>query len=537
MRRSSSFLFSIAFVASLSWGCRDDDKNNNNTNHNLNNNNAVTTDDTIYQVQDPSHAQHLLPGDVVELESVLVSAVDLYGDRTGNVWVQEPAGGPYSGVQVFNPTVVGGVTADLSVGTLVTVRGEIEEFALDTDTSGRTVTEIVNGSVEILGVGTPPTPASVGAQEIMADPTAEQWEGVLVSLQNVRATAKSENYGEVTFLGGAIADDDLFDVYSHVEIGTCYGQVTGVLNYFFKYFMLPRSANDVVASANDSDCEQTTAEICDDDQDNDGDGWIDCEDWDCQDDPVCREQICDDDVDNDGDGDTDCDDTDCIGTTACPAQVENTNELCSDLQDNDGDNLVDCEDPSCSGHPDVTVCREMICTDNIDNDNDGFTDCDDWDCAGDATCLESNCTDNIDNDEDGFSDCADRDCWSNPACDAVEEVGQAECTDGVDNDEDGFIDCKDFSCQHTYAGCVETNCSDGIDNDNDGYTDCQDFDCRKTPGACPGYEADVVSCSDGLDNDADGRVDCDDWECRCCADNGCTWSYKTAVATCPRCTD
>ena len=104
------------------------------------------------------------------------------------------------------------------------------------------------------------------------------------------------------------------------------------------------------------------SEICNDEIDNDGDGFIDCEDWDC-----------------------DCD--------------ESNN--CHDGIDNDNDGFIDCEDWDCD-------CDESNnCHDGIDNDNDGFIDCDDWDCD----CDESNnCHDGIDNDNDGFIDCDDSDC-------------------------------------------------------------------------------------------------------------------------------
>ena len=49
-------------------------------------------------------------------------------------------------------------------------------------------------------------------------------------------------------------------------------------------------------------------EICDDGIDNDGDTYIDCNDFDCSGDPACPEEICDDGIDNDGEAYIDCDD-------------------------------------------------------------------------------------------------------------------------------------------------------------------------------------------------------------------------------------
>ena len=76
-------------------------------------------------------------------------------------------------------------------------------------------------------------------------------------------------------------------------------------------------------------------ELCTDSIDNDNNGFIDCEDFDC-----------------------DCDES----------------KNCYDGIDNDNDGFIDCDDWDCD-------CDESKnCSDGIDNDNDGFIDCDDLDC-------------------------------------------------------------------------------------------------------------------------------------------------------------
>ena len=64
-----------------------------------------------------------------------------------------------------------------------------------------------------------------------------------------------------------------------------------------------------------------------------------------------KETDCSNMKDDDGDTFVDCDDFDCEGTADCPNPTENTDALCSDKMDNDEDKLVDCEDDSCHGHP------------------------------------------------------------------------------------------------------------------------------------------------------------------------------------------
>lgn len=105
------------------------------------------------------------------------------------------------------------------------------------------------------------------------------------------------------------------------------------------------------------------------------------------------EMICDDMMDNDGDGFTDCSDTDCDGVVIGDmGQVCQTGEetSCSDSFDNDDDGFEDCEDADCDGvdTPGGTCefVTEFTCDDGFDNDGDGDVDCADSDCTGDPAC-------------------------------------------------------------------------------------------------------------------------------------------------------
>lgn len=65
----------------------------------------------------------------------------------------------------------------------------------------------------------------------------------------------------------------------------------------------------------------TSREICDDEVDNDGDGYVDCFDSDCDSDRFCqpgfRERDCNDGIDNDRNGFTDCEDVSCSISPHC----------------------------------------------------------------------------------------------------------------------------------------------------------------------------------------------------------------------------
>ncbi|MBN2194752.1 MAG: hypothetical protein JW751_18195 [Polyangiaceae bacterium] len=103
--------------------------------------------------------------------------------------------------------------------------------------------------------------------------------------------------------------------------------------------------------------------ICDDGQDNDFDGALDCEDIDCCSDEVCAAspncvapayaapiEDCEVEGDEDGDGYADCADADCFDHVWCQADYAAPlyEYDCDDEQDNDGDQAVDCEDIDCN---------------------------------------------------------------------------------------------------------------------------------------------------------------------------------------------
>jgi hypothetical protein len=268
---------------------------------------------------------------------------------------------------------------------------------------------------------------------------------------------------------------------------------------------------------------------------------------------------CSDGVDNDGDGFIDCADTDCQepGTDEAPgpgrivcSTTEDTDYLCSDGVDNDGNGFVDCGDFGCSRNLKVTVCGTKcvvtaelentaeMCADGIDNDCNGFTDCSDFGCSRGVDFTVC-CTP-----DESTKVCVGNLCKYSEASDDA-------CSDGIDNDCNGYVDCKDFGCSQGAAVSVcadkpentSAACSDGIDNDHDGYIDCADWDCnpirqpptRRSPRpvdepeedpqptevppfsyclqAVPEPGTELSRCSDGIDNDRDGVMDCDDWEC------------------------
>jgi len=88
-------------------------------------------------------------------------------------------------------------------------------------------------------------------------------------------------------------------------------------------------------------------------------------------------EMCGNGIDDDRDGFIDCDDFDCIGVSPCGP------EHCSNGTDDDGNGWVDCDDYQCDGVP---PCGVEHCYNGIDDDGDTYVDCDDFDCIGVPPC-------------------------------------------------------------------------------------------------------------------------------------------------------
>jgi len=141
---------------------------------------------TIQQVQDPSMA----PGTAVNLQNVVVTAVDTFGTRVGDFWVEEPEGGPFSGVLIFPPSTALTIVQGLNPGDIVTITGgEKDEFALsgsNADPTGRSDTEVeqISGGMMVIkktGTGPVPTPATIDLDMIgkLYDPSATNGGGAM----------------------------------------------------------------------------------------------------------------------------------------------------------------------------------------------------------------------------------------------------------------------------------------------------------------------------------------------------------------------
>ncbi|MCC6873963.1 MAG: hypothetical protein IT378_06600 [Sandaracinaceae bacterium] len=250
---------------------------------------------TIFQIQDPSRPGAVPAGASVRISGAVVTAIDAFEERgsgmgyVGDVWIADPAGGPFSGVHVYMPAHVPcGGASTLGLGDVVDVEGTVQEFAVPSDTSGRTVTQLVSGRVTCTTAGDGVGPAARAIADLATlstDATAEEWEGVLIELSGVEASADPD-FGAFPLAGGLPVDDDL---YRHpATLRDRFTRLRGVFHYQFgRYALYPRQASDV---------ELGTPRVlewedglfgCADGADRDSDGDLDCDDPDCAETAFC----------------------------------------------------------------------------------------------------------------------------------------------------------------------------------------------------------------------------------------------------------
>ncbi|MFT4626422.1 MAG: hypothetical protein ACI8PZ_005099 [Myxococcota bacterium] len=217
-----------------------------------------------------------------------------------------------------------------------------------------------------------------------------------------------------------------------------------------------------------------TVELCDNGDDDDGDGLTDCADVDCE--PACPED-CANGVDDDGDRAVDCADPEC----ACDA---------------DGDGFLavaaggeDCDDT----RADVFPGAPELC-DGVDDDCDGLVDDFDPDVEPDRTFFR-------DLDADGYG--AARPvavaCAAPPGhvdragdCDdsrADVHIDAPEVCDGVDNDCDGLLDDDDPALDLASRPVWYPD----VDGDGLGDPDRPEVACEVGPG----WVLDGSDCDDG----------------------------------------
>jgi hypothetical protein len=210
-------------------------------------------------VQDPT----MPSGTMVDVHGVVVTAIDLFGTKKGDIWVEEPAGGKRSGVHVFGPNA--NDVALLNVGDIVDITGaEKFEFPAGAVDDYHSLTELEQpkgGMMKITktGTGTVPAPQMLDASMIdamTADARGmymEDWEGVRIEFTNVLATGPVAPFGagavdqqEFPIVSGLKVESILTALPDSVSATSCFASIVGVEDYVASTLVIyPTDAADI----------------------------------------------------------------------------------------------------------------------------------------------------------------------------------------------------------------------------------------------------------------------------------------------------
>ncbi|HEY75673.1 MAG TPA: hypothetical protein G4O00_05765 [Thermoflexia bacterium] len=188
---------------------------------------GITPIHDIQYTEDPSGDSPYV-GQTVTTRGVVTAF--FYDGRNRRFFIQDGTG-PWSGLFLYNPD------GFLNVGDLVEVTGEVSEYY--------GLTEIAFGEATVLSSGNPlPDPAVLPTGEV----SQEQWESVLVRVENVTVTEPDLGYGEwlVDDGSGGVRVDDL-GTYSYApNAGDLLDFVQGPLYYSYGHFKIePRDDGDI----------------------------------------------------------------------------------------------------------------------------------------------------------------------------------------------------------------------------------------------------------------------------------------------------
>ena len=249
----------LALVATV--GCRDSKNGNTPTGDSGNttggdgggtSGDGSTTGPAVETTVQKITAGEVAEGTRVILKDVVITAVDGYGQYTGDIYVQEGKG-PGSGIKLFgSQRIDGGSLTDLVPGDRVRVEGQVKFFTpkdgfKDKDDPNRHIKELTDARITHLAAGNPPQPEVVSAEDLMNDdpPLAAGracWSRSRTSASPARSTTQ---YGEFRVTGNLSVDDELYP--GDPKLGDCL-TVSGISMYFFFYKLNPRGADDLQAS-------------------------------------------------------------------------------------------------------------------------------------------------------------------------------------------------------------------------------------------------------------------------------------------------
>ncbi len=190
---------------------------------------------TIYEIQ-----QGMVPlMSPVSIKGAVVTSPLTF--KKDGFFIQDPMGGEYSGIYVY----IAANAVTVKPGDVVDIEGTYDEYF---EFSQIEVTDPMK--VVVTGTAPVPAPAVVLAADVTAGgPKQENYEGVLVTVQNVTVAAVNAMFGEFELTEGLFVDDLFFAKadWKLPMVADTYMSLTGPLSFSFMEARLnPRTAADIV---------------------------------------------------------------------------------------------------------------------------------------------------------------------------------------------------------------------------------------------------------------------------------------------------
>ena len=214
---------------------------------------VVAGGNSVCDVQDAASDNAVATGAAVTLPGVVATSPSFVVDRDDQgtptrlgVYISDDPVKKRSGILVaYTPAVT--APAVISIGDVLTVTGQADELSLD---APNTESRIDATSIVADGGSTPLAPIVVEAAALASETAGEDFEGVLVTVNNL-AVESIGQFGQFTLAGGVVTDDTIFR-YTALQ-GEVFTSITGVVGYNIfaggGFRLLPRQASDIVSEA------------------------------------------------------------------------------------------------------------------------------------------------------------------------------------------------------------------------------------------------------------------------------------------------
>lgn len=204
---------------------------------------------TCYQVQYSTAEDGASPyeGQIVRVRGIVTGTNFFSGSGANNYgfFISDPTGGAFGGLFVYNQTY------SPAIGDMVELTGTVTEYYDFTEITSVSAYQVLSQGNSL------PAPSLIATNDLSSAATGEQWESVLVKVQNVSVSSAPNTYQEFSVndgSGNCQVDNQFFSLghtWQNIAQGTTFTQLTGIVDYAFSAFGLqPRSPADMQSGQN-----------------------------------------------------------------------------------------------------------------------------------------------------------------------------------------------------------------------------------------------------------------------------------------------